>query len=69
MPRELGLNPPPGVSDGGDLAHHEFVRWPTMVTACTVGPGHRLAQRTMLALLLAHGDLPMDSREAMLTNV
>jgi hypothetical protein len=38
------------------------------VTARAEGLGHRPAQWTALALLLAHGALPMDSREAMLTN-
>jgi hypothetical protein len=39
------------------------------VTACSVGLGHRSAQRIVLALILVHGDLLMDPREAMLINV
>jgi hypothetical protein len=39
-----------------------------MVVACAKGPGHILAQQTVLALLLAHGTLLMDSREVMLMN-
>jgi hypothetical protein len=40
-----------------------------MATTSIGGRGYRPAQRTTLALFLAHGTLPMDSREVMLTNV